>query len=420
MDARRGRDARRGAPIEGARRGRGRTGDDDERHVRRRGQTVPSDEPAVDALVDAVDAVLLHRGAAWCRAEIVRRVDGDRWTTNGGARGENDGRLFGIQNHSAARRPSERDDARLTNGFRSHAQMEQMAKDIAAIDHNVELGEIQWRTFADGFPNIFVNNAEQVHGRHVAFLASFHNASVIFQQLSVIYSLPKMFVASFRLILPFFPTGTFERVDKEGEIPTAVTMARMLSNIPHSRGGPTDMIVFDIHALQERFYFGDSVTPLFCSGIPLLLAKLDRLQDAADVVIAYPDEGACKRFHNFFSKYDEVVCTKVREGDKRIVTIKEGKPMGKHIVIVDDLVQSGGTLIECAKVLRREGASAVSAYVTHGVFPNESWRRFTDPAAGFANFWITDSCPQTVSACSGVAPFDVLKLAGSIAHALNI
>tara|TARA_B100000003_G_scaffold104743_1_gene93809 strand:- start:1893 stop:2918 length:1026 start_codon:yes stop_codon:yes gene_type:complete len=313
-----------------------------------------------------------------------------------------------------------RRNARLTNGFRSRAQMEQMAREIAAIDGNVELGEIQWRTFADGFPNIFVNNAEQVHGRHVAFLASFHNASVIFQQLSVIYSLPKMFVASFRLILPFFPTGTFERVDKEGEIPTAVTMARMLSTIPHSRGGPTDMIVFDIHALQERFYFGDSVTPLFCSGIPLLLAKLERLEDAADVVIAYPDEGACKRFHNFFSKYDEVVCTKVREGDKRIVTIKEGKPMGKHVVIVDDLVQSGGTLIECAKVLRREGASAVSAYVTHGVFPNESWRRFTDPAAGFANFWITDSCPQTVNACSGVSPFDVLKLAGSIAHALNI
>ena len=298
--------------------------------------------------------------------------------------------------------------------------MEGMAREIAAIDGSVELGEIQWRTFADGFPNIFVKNVEQVHGRHVAFLASFHNASVIFQQLSVIYSLPKMFVASFRLILPFFPTGTFERVDKEGEIPTAVTMARMLSSIPHSRGGPTDMIVYDIHALQERFYFGDSVTPLFASGIPLLLEQLATLEDAKDVVIAYPDEGACKRFHNFFTQYEEVVCTKVREGDKRIVTIKEGVPAGKHVVIVDDLVQSGGTLIECANVLRREGAKAVSAYVTHGVFPNESWRRFTDPAADFANFWITDSCPQTVSGCQGTKPFVVLKLAASVCAALNI
>jgi adenine/guanine phosphoribosyltransferase-like PRPP-binding protein len=43
----------------------------------------------------------------------------------------------------------------------------------------------------------------------------------------------------------------------------------------------------------------------------------------------------------------QVVCTKVREGDKRIVRIKEGNPEGRHVVIVDDLVQSGGTLIEC-------------------------------------------------------------------------
>jgi hypothetical protein len=51
--------------------------------------------------------------------------------------------------------------------------------------------------------------------RHVAFLASFHSPEVIFEQISVIYSLPKMFVASFTLILPFFPTGTSERVEQE-------------------------------------------------------------------------------------------------------------------------------------------------------------------------------------------------------------
>lgn len=48
--------------------------------------------------------------------------------------------------------------------------------------------------------------------RHVAFLASFHNPSVIFEQISVIYALPRLFVGSFTLVLPFFPTGTLERV----------------------------------------------------------------------------------------------------------------------------------------------------------------------------------------------------------------
>ncbi len=62
---------------------------------------------------------------------------------------------------------------------------------------------------------------------------------------------------------------------------------------------------------------------------------------------------------------------------------------GRHVVVVDDLVQSGGTLIECGHAVRRAGAAAVSCYVTHAVFPNESWRKFTAPGAGFQYFWVT-------------------------------
>lgn len=155
-----------------------------------------------------------------------------------------------------------------------------------------------------------------------------------------------MFVASFTLVLPFFPTGTAERVELEGEIATAFTLARLLSHIPLCRGGPADLVIFDIHALQERFYFGDAVCPLFCSGIPMLqngaqrggggraakprslalalalpgapgdpvraCAALRLLPDGLDVTIAYPDEGAWKRFHWMFAgAFPEVVCTKV-------------------------------------------------------------------------------------------------------------
>jgi len=181
-------------------------------------------------------------------------------------------------------------------------EMEPLARKVAdASDQMVELGQIDWRTFPDGFPDLFINDAYDVRDRHVAFLGSFHSPEVIFEQLSIIYSLPKMFVASFTLVLPFFPTGTAERVVREGEVATAVTLARILSNIPPSRGGPTSTIIFDIHALQERFYFGDSILPCFESGIPLLIERLNTLEDADNVVIAYPDEGAYKRFHSFFS-----------------------------------------------------------------------------------------------------------------------
>ena len=110
--------------------------------------------------------------------------------------------------------------------------------------------------------------------------------------------------------------------------------------------------------------------PCFESGIPMLLKRLQKLEDAQNVVIAYPDEGAYKRFHSFFDRagYESVVCTKVRQKEKRIVKLKEGEPAGRHCVIVDDLVQSGGTLIECQALLQKLGATKVSAYVTHGRF----------------------------------------------------
>lgn len=68
------------------------------------------------------------------------------------------------------------------------------------------------RRFADGFPNLFVKDAVRIRNRHVGFLASFHSSEVIFDQLSIIYQLPRMFVGSFTLVLPYFPTGTAERV----------------------------------------------------------------------------------------------------------------------------------------------------------------------------------------------------------------
>ncbi|XP_024990804.1 ribose-phosphate pyrophosphokinase 4 [Cynara cardunculus var. scolymus] len=304
-------------------------------------------------------------------------------------------------------------------------EAQDLARKIAAQSDHIQLQSINWRSFDDGFPNLFINNAQDIRGHHVSFLASFSSPAVIFEQLSVIFALPRLFVASFTLVLPFFPTGSFERMEEEGDVATAFTMARILSNIPISRGGPTSLVIYDIHALQERFYFGDNVLPCFETGIPLLKQRLHQLADSDNIVIAFPDDGAWKRFHKQLDHFPMVVCAKVREGDKRIVRLKEGNPTGYHVVIVDDLVQSGGTLIECQKVLAAHGATKVSAYVTHAVFPKNSWERFVhkngdDSNKAFAYFWITDSCSPTVKNIENKAPFEVLSLAGSIADALQI
>eukprot|EP00884_Botryococcus_braunii_P022639 jgi/Botrbrau1/9059/Bobra.0376s0033.1 len=297
---------------------------------------------------------------------------------------------------------------------------EPLAKRIAETSNGtVELGNIKWGHFADGFPNLFVQDAIRIRNRHVAFLACFQNPGTIFEQLSVIYQLPRMFVGSFTLVLPYFPTGTAER-----------DMGNRLALRGHPCNAWQCIVVQVAVALCRPQHFwaqveaeGDVATAVTLTGIPLLRKRLAELPDNSNITIAYPDEGAWKRFHYQFGDYPEVICTKVRDGDKRIVRLKEGEPKGRHVVIIDDLVQSGGTLIECQKLLKTQGAVAVSGYVTHGVFPNEAYKRFVQNNGTqdeFKFFWVTDSCPDTCKAVEGQKPFEIISLAGPITATLQV
>lgn len=301
------------------------------------------------------------------------------------------------------------------------------------------LHEISWGAFPDGFPNLFVHAIKDCRFNSVLFLASFHSVAAVLPQLSVIYALPA-YCKRLAVLVPYFPTATMERVTVIGEVATAKTLARMLSATPLAAHGPVQFSILDIHALAEQFYFGDSVHVRLKSCISLLHDRLLALPDAANVRIVFPDEGAFKRFHGKLDAFgDAIVCSKRREGTVRRVVVAEGDPAGRHCVIVDDLVQTGGTLLECAKTLRAGGASAVSAYVTHAVFPNDSWKRFVAPAAdataGAAGdiaaatapparvldrFWVTNSIPTTAAKLAGVEPFEVLSIAPVIEDILGV
>jgi len=209
------------------------------------------------------------------------------------------------------------------------------------------------------------------------------------------------------------------------------------------------LMVYDLHTLQNRFYLhGNSVASLQ-TAIPLLKERIlrtherDEHDDGVDEhsggcdcgpidCVAFPDDGAAKRFGVYFEdmvlpdrrKVEVVVCGKTRgTGDVRTVTIQEGgDPAGKRVVIVDDLVQTGGTLYETAKILRSSGAISVSAYCTHAVFPHRSYRRFNKGGdrAVFQKFWVTNSIPTVTDELpvdDGV--FEVLDLMDLIVHDLD-
>ncbi|NNG00693.1 MAG: ribose-phosphate diphosphokinase [Desulfobacteraceae bacterium] len=293
-------------------------------------------------------------------------------------------------------------------------QMAEIARSIAAAVPGIRLGRIDWRDFEDGFPNLKIHDAELLRNAGVFFLAAFDSPGEIFKQLSVIYDLPRLSIRDLTVILPFYPTGTMERVEQEGEIATAATLARMLSATPLSKSGPLQVIVYDIHALSERFYFSDRVIPRLESAMAILKERIKTMDNMA---IAFPDEGAWKRFRGMLGEYPIIICHKVRMDKDRIITIKEGDPAGKHVIIVDDLIMTGGTILQCKKALSDHGARRVSAYATHGVFPGDSWNRFIN--AGFHKLWITDSCPRQAARLSVVAPFEILSLAPAISEIIK-
>jgi len=269
-----------------------------------------------------------------------------------------------------------------------------LAEELFLANPEIIVGQIDWHKFDDGFPNLKIFNSTGLSDTDVSFLADFSRVEEIFPQLAVIYALPSYGINSLKVFLPFFSTGTMDRVAEDGQIVTAKTLARLLSVIPPA-ASPPQVIIFDIHALQEQFYFSDQVRVHLVTAINLLLAPLkSEGKTAANTAIAFPDEGAYKRFKRYFDGYDLIICEKRRIDGKRVITIKEGDPKGKEVIIVDDLILTGGTLLECSKVLYEYGALSVGASATHPVFPKKNWNDF---AKAGIKLYLTNSCPEIVA-----------------------
>ena len=264
-------------------------------------------------------------------------------------------------------------------------------------------GKVDWKCHADGTPNIFIHDLKKLKNNHVLFLASHHSFQAKYMQLAVMYALTRSKIRTLTVSLPFIDTATMERVTREGEVATADVDAWLFSSLPRF-GSPVEIIVYDLHTLQNQFYFHDGAVLTMVSGMNILKKRLTNMDN---ITICFPDAGAEKRFSSMFDGYPHIICKKVREGDGRKVTIASGDPTGRHVIIVDDMVQTGGTLLECQAELKRRGADKISAYVTHAIFPKESWRKFIN--AGFTHFFVTNSFPVS-NQLRGEGPFEVLSI----------
>lgn len=306
-------------------------------------------------------------------------------------------------------------------------QMNDLALAIARRHQDdIVLGDIDFKRFPDGSPNIKVARAKELATASVSFLACFDDWSSYFEQLSVHYHLAGLAPKSYRLIVPFMKTSTMERATNEDQVITAETMLRALGAIGPAGPGLVPIYTYDIHALAIRSFAGPNVVLRLKTGLKLLFAKLAEEPDLEKLVIAFPDDGAKKRFGEMEALLDArstlrfglAVCGKSRIGeDDRQVILQEGNVRGRRVVIIDDLVRTANTLFECAKVMKAAGAESVDAYGTHVVHEDGGWKKFDGGI--IRRLYMTDSCPAAAQAVRGNPHVEVFSLADSIANAIR-
>lgn len=295
------------------------------------------------------------------------------------------------------------------------------ARVVTELNGAVDVHDIRRDTFPDKTPNIKLLGMERVQREpcHVVYFSQYTSIGEKKQEEMIIFVLADTYnVHRLTVVDMFDPLATMERIGhgEEGTIATANVDAHWWNTLPRLCSGESvRRILYDHHTLQNRFYFRGNTSVIFRSGVDALLRQFPNTKPSSS--IAFPDEGAQKRFGSMFAGHNQIVCGKQRDGDKRVVRIIDGDAADADVLIVDDLVRSGGTLIQCLKALKKAGARSVSMFVTHAQFPNESWCKF-EQLDDLSAFYTTNTIPRVTSVLPA-SKFIVISLAGEIAQLLQ-
>jgi ribose-phosphate pyrophosphokinase len=203
-----------------------------------------------------------------------------------------------------------------------------------------------------------------------------------------------------RLVIPYFGYSTMERSTRPGEIVTAKTRARLLSSIPQASRG-TQVFLLDLHVASIAHYFEGGIRPVHVYAKDLVIAAARRL-GGEHFVLACTDAGRAKwveSLANDLGVEAAFVYKRRTSGSETHVTGVSAQVAGKRVVIYDDMIRTGGSLVNAAQAYRDAGAVAIDAIATHGLFPGDSLERIR--ATGlFGQVATTDSHPRARSLAS--------------------
>jgi ribose-phosphate diphosphokinase len=275
---------------------------------------------------------------------------------------------------------SENNSFLVFSGTSSRYLAEKICKSL-----NCPLGNLVVTRFSDG--EFAVSYEESIRGRDVFLVQStFPNSDNLMELLLMIDAAKRASARNIIAVIPYFGWARQDRKDK----PRVSIGAKLIADLLMV-AGIDRLITMDLHADQIQGFFDVPVDHLYASGVilPYLQSlKLDNL------VIASPDVGGSKRA-NTYAKYlgcPLVLCNKTRARANVVDTMQIiGDVVGKNVVIVDDMVDTAGTIAKAADIMKEAGALSVRACASHCVMSGPATERVN--ASALEEIVFTDSIP---------------------------
>jgi ribose-phosphate pyrophosphokinase len=260
-----------------------------------------------------------------------------------------------------------------------------------ADDEHIVLGSLEVDKFSDG--EFQPSYRDSVRGATVFLIQStFPPADNLMELLLCIDAAKRASADKVIAVIPYFGWARQDRKDR----PRVSIGAKLVANLLRAAGADRVMTC-DLHADQIQGFFDIPVDHVYASGV--FTKAISESMKLKDLAIAAPDMGGAKRansYAKFFSKRRDcpvIICHKTRERANVVSEIKAiGEVEGKDVVIVDDMIDTAGTLCKAADVLSKMGAKSVRACATHGVLSGPAIQRIADSALD--EVYITDTIPH--------------------------
>ena len=268
--------------------------------------------------------------------------------------------------------------------FAGSASTDLAAKIAEAL--GLHLGDMQVEHFADGEFSVYYKDS--IRGKDVFLVQSTYPSSDNIMELLLMIDAAKRASAHYiAAVIPYFGWARQDRKDKPRVSIGAKLMADLLGT-----AGVTRLITMDLHADQIQGFFNVPVDHLYASTV-----FIDYLRSTSDLdrtVVATPDVGGAKRANSYakFLGVPMVICHKSRAKANEVAEMTIiGDVTGKDVILVDDIVDTAGTICKAADLMMKNGARSVRAIASHAVLSDPATERIE--ASSLTEMIFTDSIP---------------------------